>query len=253
MNRCCVNVQCFVVLALLVASGFCGSTRAETASHGLFQTGVDSFHAGEYAIAATAFRQAAAARPSSGALQNLGLAEWQLGQTGPAVLAWEQALWMDPFNGAVRENLRFARKTAQLESPELAWYEVVSTWLPMNAWAWVAGASLWGAVGLLILPGIFRLRRAAWHQAVAAVGFALFLLCLPAHLGVDTRSRMGFIIQKDTPLRLTPTEDAQTVTRLAPGEPARLQRVHGRFVLLRTNRALGWIKRDEFAPICPGT
>lgn len=216
---------------------------------GLFETGLEAYRAGEYSVAATAFRQAADAEPASGTLQNLGVAEWQSGRTGPAILAWEQTLWVDPFNAAARENLRFARKTAQLESPELTWYEVVSTWLPVNAWAWVAGASLWLAVALLLLPGLLRFRRAAWHQALAAIGFAIFLLSVPAHVGVDTRSRLGFVLQKDTALLLTPTREAQSVTRLAAGEPARLQRARGNYVLIRTNRALGWVERREFALI----
>jgi tetratricopeptide (TPR) repeat protein len=215
----------------------------------LFQTGAAAYRAGEFPVAATAFRQAAELRPASGTLQNLGSAEWQLGRPGPAVVAWEQALWLDPFNAYARENLRYARKTAQLESPELAWYEVVSTWLPVNWWAWLAGSSLWLAVGLVLLPGIFRARKRAWHQAVAAVGFAVFLLSVPAHIGVDTRSRIGFVLRKDTPLRLTPTQEAQNVTRLAGGEPARLERTRGNYLLIRTSRASGWVERAELGLI----
>ncbi len=236
----------WVVSCLLLAT----ATHASTSS-ALFRTGVAAYRAGNYPVAVTAFRQAAALRPASGTLQNLGNAEWQQGNTGPAIVAWEQAVWLDPFNGAARENLRFARKAAQLESPELAWYEVVSTWLPLNWWAWLAGLSLWLAVGLVLVPGILRRRKRAWHQAVAAFGFAIFLLSVPAHLGVDTRSRIGFVLRKDTPLRLTPTQEAQAVTRLAGGEPARLERARGEFLLVRTSRATGWVRRNEFGLICP--
>ena len=114
-------------------------------------------------------------------------------------------------------DLRFARKTAQLEAPELAWYEVISTWLPGNWWAWIAGASLWLAVGMVMLPGILRWRKATWHQAVAAFCLMVFLLSIPAYIGLHTRSRLGFVLQPDTVLRLTPTVEAQAVTRLAAG------------------------------------
>jgi len=212
----------------------------------LFREGVAAYRAADYAGAAKAFRQSTTVQPASGTLQNLGNAEWKLGHTGAAVLAWEQALWLDPFNMPARMDLRFARRAAQLESPELAWYEVVSTWLPANWWTWIAGASLWLAVGMVMLPGILRLRKAAWHQAVAALGLMVFLLSVPAYLGVHTRSRVGFVLQKDTLLRLTPTLDAQAVTRLAAGEPARLVRTRGNYVLIRTNRALGWVEREQF-------
>jgi hypothetical protein len=145
--------------------------------------------------------------------------------------------------------LRFARRTAQLESPELAWYEVVSTWLPVNWWAWISGASFWLAVAAGALPGILRWRKAVWQQAVAAMGLVVFLLSVPAHLGVQTRSHLGFVLQPNTPLRLTPTAEAQYVTRLAAGEPIRLSRVRGRFVLVRTSQLSGWLERPQFGLI----
>jgi tetratricopeptide (TPR) repeat protein len=225
------------------------SAGAEPAS--VFQAGTNAYAAGAYSAAARAFEQAATQLPSSGALQNLGNAEWLRGRSGFAVLAWERAMWLDPFNQAARSNLRYARKLAQLEGPELSWYEVVSTWLPVNWWAALAGLSFWGAVAMVMVPGIMRWRKSAWHQALAALALALFLLSLPAHFGVATRSRIGFVLQRGTPLRLTPTEEAQPITWLAAGEPARVQRVRGQYCLVATSRTTGWLHRDEFALICP--
>lgn len=240
------------VFGLLVVPLLSLSALAST-SDALFHTGVAAYHSADYALAAQAFRQSVALQPASGALQDLGNAEWQCQRAGPAILAWEQALWLDPFNGAARQNLRFARKTAQLEAPELAWYEVISTWLPVTWWAWIAGLSLWGAVGLTLLPGILRRRKATWHQALAALGLMVFLLSIPALFGVHSRSRIGFVLQPDTPLRLTPTREAQPLTRLAAGEPARWVRARGDFVLVRTSRTLGWVERDQLGLTCPRT
>jgi hypothetical protein len=220
------------------------------ASESFFDEGLAAYRAGDYAKAADLFRDEALREPASGTLQNLGLAEWHCGRTGQAVLAWEQALWLNPVNEAVRANLSFARKTAQLESPELTWYEVVSTWLPANWWAWTASLSLWLAVGAGVLPGILRWRKAAWQQAVAALALTVFLLSLPAQLGLGTRSRLGFVAVKDVPLRLTPTREAQYITRLSAGDPAHLERSHGNYVLIRTSRSVGWVERAEFQLIC---
>lgn len=225
--------------------------RASAPVAALFQAGSEAYRAGNYPISAAAFRQAAQFEPASGTLQNLGNAEWQMGQAGAAVLAWERALWLNSFNSAARENLRFARRTAQLDSPELAWYEVVSSWLPASWWGWLAGISFWLATGMAVLPALARWPKRAWHQAVAAFGFALFLLCVPAHLGVDSRSRIGFVLQKNVALRLSPTADAEAITQLAPGEPARLQRTRGNYLLIRTSHGLGWVARTEFGLICP--
>src|SRR5262245_59174057 len=226
----------WVALALWVF-GF-GPIYGETAQE-LFARGSAAYQAGDYVGAARAFRAAAQVRPAAGTFQNLGNAEWQLGHTGQAVLAWERSLWLDPFHWAAYTNLRFARKTAQLESPELTWYEVVSSWLPVNWWAWTAGLSFWLAVGMVMLPGIFHWRKLTWHQALSALGLAVFLLSVPAHWGVDTRSRIGFVLQKNAPLRLTPTENAQLITRLPAGEPARLERTRGAYLLIRTSHTTG--------------
>lgn len=216
-----------------------------------FRRGAEAYRAGDYSSAARAFTESARRRPASGTLRNLGNAEWQRGQIGPAILAWEQARWLDPFGHAARNNLRFARRIAQLEAPDLAWYEVVSTWLPVNWWAWITGVSLWLAVGLALVPGLLRRPKASWHQAAAACGLMVFLLSLPAHFGVHTRGCIGFVLEKDTPLRYTPTREAQAITHLGAGEPARFERAQGLYLLVRTSRARGWIERNQLGLICP--
>lgn len=245
----------FGAFLLLVASVMFGRAALGSSADALFRYATNAYSAGDYTAAAGAFAQAASLQPAGGTLQNLGNAEWQRGHTGAAIVAWEEAVWLDPFNRAARANLRFARRTAQLETPELAWYEVVSSWLPANWWAWVAAVSLWLAVAASTVPGILRWPKATWQQAVAALGLAVFLLSLPAHLGVDTRGRLGFVILKDAPLRLTPTAEAQFIVRLPEGEPARLQRRRGDYLLIRTNHAMGWIQRSQFKLLCstPGS
>jgi tetratricopeptide (TPR) repeat protein len=240
-------------LGLLLAPLLSLTSLASTAPDILFQTGVIAYRAADYSVAAVAFRQSVALQPASGALQDLGNAEWQCRRTGEAILAWEQALWLDPFNESARQNLRFARKTAQLEAPDMAWYEVISTWLPVAWWAWIAGGSLWLAIGMGTVPGLLRRRKATWHQAAAALALMVFLLSIPALFGVQTRARIGFVLQKDTSLRLTPTLEAQVVTRLTPGDPARWLRARSRYVLIRTSRGLGWVEQDQLGLTCPKT
>jgi hypothetical protein len=242
-----------LALGLLLLLAWCVGPSGVSAlpAEGLFRTGVAAYRTGDYPLAAEAFRESSALQPSSGALQDLGNAEWQQHHTGAAILAWDRALWLDPFNQSARQNLRFARKNVQLEAPDLSWYEVISTWLPVSWWAWIAGLSLWLAVGMGMLPGILRQRKATWHQAVAAVGLMVFLLSVPAHFGVETRSRIGFVLQKDTPLRLTPTFEAQALARLAAGEPARLVRTRGIYVLILARGTLGWVEQDQLGLTCP--
>jgi hypothetical protein len=238
-------VRLFIAVFLILA------TRAFASTQASFQEGLKAYRSEDYSRSAEAFRRALTPQPASGTLRNLGNAEWQLGAAGPAVLAWEQALWVDPYDSAAKGNLRFARKVAQLEAPDLAWYEVISTWLPVNWWPWIAGVSLWVTVGMTLVPGMLRRRKSSSQQALAAVGLMVFLLSLPALAGIQSRSRIGFVLQKDTPLRLTPTEHAQAITQLGAGEPARWVRVRGSFLFVETSRASGWLHKDELGLVCP--
>ena len=87
-------------------------------------------------------------------------------------------------------------------------------------------------------------------KAVAALGLGVFLLSIPAHFGALTRTRVGFVLEKDTALRLTPTAEAEAGTRLAAGEPARWVRTRGNYLFIRTSRNAGWIERGQFGLIC---
>jgi hypothetical protein len=100
-----------------------------------------------------------------------------------------------------------------------------------------------------MLPGIFRWRKADWHQGIAAAGFAIFLLTIPALLGVHTRSRLGILVPKETPLRLTPTREAQVLAKVPAGEMARLERVRGDYLYVRAGNAAGWVERSQFGLI----
>jgi hypothetical protein len=242
-------------LSIWLASSLDAATFEE-----LFNDGTESYKSADYAHASEAFSKSAAQHPASGTLLNLGLSEWHRGKVGPAICAWEQAAWVNPYSDAASSNLKFARKTAQLEAPDLAWYEVVSTWLPADWWAWITGVSLWLAIAMVTLPGILRRPRRTWHQAAAAFGLMVFLLSVPAHTGVRSRARIGFVLQKETPLRLTPTTDAQVLTRLQAGQPARVERTHGKFILIRAGSegTRGWLDRSQLfligasIPYAPG-
>ena len=241
MNRRLLYIASLVLLLVQTVAAD-GITSAEQSFH----AGIQAYRAGDFSGAVRAFQESTQARPAVGTYQNLGNAEWQQGRVGPAILAWERALWLSPNASEAQGNLRFARATGQLEAPELAWYEVVSTWLPSGWWAILTALSLWLVADLLALPGIFRRRRTGWQQALAALGLTLLLLTLPAHAGWHTRSKIGFVMESSIPLRLTPTEQAQEVTRVVAGEPGRCERVFGNYYFVRFHNTAGWLTREEF-------
>jgi hypothetical protein len=238
-----------VILLFLLMCRFetrlCGETPVT-----LFQDGNQAYINGDHKAAAQAFRTILSNGPASGVLHNQGNAEWKCGRTGPAILAWERANWLEPFDANTIANLRFARKSAHLEAPNLTWYEICSTWMSSRAWAWLAMFSFWSGLAMVMLPGSLRKRRADWLQGVAAGAFAIFFICIPALAGIHTRSALGVILSDQTPLRLTPTREAQFLANLAGGEMARVEMARGKYLYIRTgNDSAGWIERTEFGLI----
>jgi tetratricopeptide (TPR) repeat protein len=228
-----------------------GAADGQAAGDVCFQAGVAAYEAGRYEPAAQAFRGSLAQHPAAGTLLNLGLAEWQSGHPGEAMLAWEQAAWLDPFRSAARDNLLFARETTGVNPPDLTWFELASTWLPANFWTWLAGGSLWLAVAMVTVPGFLRVSKAGWHQTTAAVALGVFLLSIPPSIGVVTRSNIGIVVDKNTSLRLTPTQAAEVVASLPAGEPVRRLRIHGDYLLVRTQNGNGWVERRQIRFVCP--
>lgn len=234
------------ILLTLLASSF---TRVRAGTDDQFAEGMTAYRAGQYGPAAQAFEKAATIRPATGTYVNLGLAEWHRGHAGPAILAWERALWLDPFNSSAREDLQFARQATELDEPQLKWFETFSSWLPPAAWLWLAGASLWLAVGMMLLPSVFRRPKAGWHQTLAACGLCVFLFSLAGNCGVIGRTRIGFVLEDNAPLLLTPTANGEVTSTLTAGEAARELRTRGNYYLIRTESETGWIERGRFGLI----
>jgi tetratricopeptide (TPR) repeat protein len=210
-----------------------------------FSTSVAVAQAGKFPEAKAAFEKQIQSHPSSGALLNLGVVEWQAGHAGVAILAWERAAWIDPRDARARQNLMLARAVTQVEEPELRWHEKISTWLPPNVWVWLAGASLWLAIGALVLPRIFRWRKSGGQQFAASLGLCVFIFAMTANVGVMCRTSIGFVIKKNASLKLTPTSEGEVLSALPAGEPVRRLKSRGNYYFVRTPMAAGWIDRNQ--------
>lgn len=237
--------HCFMLCLILLARPELSHATMDDS----FARGVAAAQAGDFSGAASDFERELKQQPSSGAFVNLGIVEWQRGHAGAAILAWERAAWIDPFDVRAGQNLKFAQAVAQVDGPELRWFEKTSTWLPPNAWVWLAGASLWLAVGMLVLPRVFRWRRSGWQQSLAALGFCVFILSVTASFGVVSRTDIGFVIKKNAPLKLTPTNGGEVISTLPAGEPVRRVKARGNYLFIRTTMSAGWIERTQIGMI----
>ncbi len=224
-----------------------------TPSDERFRKASEAFSSNDFAESAYQLRELSSAREwSHGALHNLGNAEWKVARPGHAVLAWERARTLKPSDRNTIANLRFARNKGQLVQPQSPWYEQFSEWLSPAVWLIGASISLWGGITLLCLPRLMGLRRAGWHQGVAALLLATFLMSIPALIGLRSRSSIGVALDDETKLLLTPTRTGEELTKLPGGEVARVERERGNYYYVRADgdRA-GWVDKRDFAKIWP--
>lgn len=240
----------FVKLLMCLCVVF-NALNTQAAGGETFRQGITEYEAGRFEPARQSFQKSLAEQSAAGTLLNLGLAEWRCGHQGEAISAWEQSAWLFPFTTDPRNNLSFAREVLQVNPPELTWCEQASIWLPAGWWAWIASGSLWLAVAMVTLPGFLRLRKASWHQTLAALALMFFLLTLPPNIGVYTRAGIGIITGKDAVLRLTPTQAAETLASLPAGESVRRLRVRGDYIFVHTQYGNGWVARGRVVFICP--
>ncbi len=233
---------------LLTAHG-----RASSSPDERFKKAGDAYTAGDFAEAVYELRELAnEGNFSAGALHNLGNAEWKVGRHGHAILAWERALSLSPSSKNTEANLRFARHNAHVDALSLAWHERYSAAFSGGLWIVIASAGLWGGVALLTLPRLLGWRRADWHQGVAAALLAVFLLSGPALFGLWKRAQFGVVLEDDVPLRLTPTREAETLSKLPAGEMARVERERGEYFYVRADGdRSGWVRKSDFARVWP--
>ncbi len=206
-----------------------------------------NYETGQYAQAMEGWRVAAGNAVSPSLLHNFGNAQYKLGHVGEAIAAWERARALDPWNRNTIANLRFIRGEAGLETPTLSWYELYSSWMPPDAWLWLATVTFWSGLGCMFLPPLLKHRRTWGTQAGAVIAISIFILTLPALAGITTRNALGVVIAPETSLRLTPTQEAEVLGHLPAGELARIEIVRGDYFYIRgeADRA-GWVKGDEF-------
>jgi hypothetical protein len=249
-------LRCFGVVAMWFATFALEAAARAQSPDERFSLANAAYASGDFAEAAYQLRELATSGPwSHGALHNLGNAEWKVNRPGYAVLAWERARALNPFDPNTAANLRFARTQAQLVVPERAWFEQYSEWLPPSAWLAAASVGLWGGITLLTIPRLFGTKRVDWHQALAALLLAAFLLSIPALAGLQTRRQIGVILEDETPLRLSPTRDGEArdaLGKLGAGEVARVEKTRGEYLYVRADgdRA-GWVHRREFRKVWP--
>lgn len=242
-----------VLLSLLVSA----AAQAEVSDPaGVLREGTAAYQAGDYAKAATLYRQLADGGFASADLfYNLGTAELRAGRRGEAILWYERALRLDPHDADVRFNLAEATK-GNIDKvvgtrEETPFIERVGERVPDGA----AGAAFAAAWGLAFLSLILRrlqtrargaLLGIALVSGVVAVTSAVLLWTAWWH---RTQARYAVVTAAVAAVREGPASDFRAAFEIHEGLKVRVVKEQQSFLRVRLpNGTEGWVAAAE-API----
>ena len=206
---------------------------------------------GEYAESVRLWEERAARDGvTSGLLAALGNAEWRLGHKARAVLCWERALLIDPTDPVALAGIRHAQNAGGAKRPPSNWLEDYASLLPSGAWTLIAAAAFWTAVAALLVPRVTGRRAGPWSNAFLLIGLTAFALALPGIWGGYARSDRAVVRRAETPLRLTPTAEGESVGSFEEGDMVRAgRRLNGHVRVRASDGRTGWVRAGEIEAV----
>jgi tetratricopeptide (TPR) repeat protein len=214
-----------------------------------FSTGLAAYENGKYADAIRLFSSAETSATSLALEYNLGNAYYQLGDHADAILHYLRALVLEPRDPDARQNLALARQAINVSAPDQTYLDRVSSWLSVNAWAWLLTIFGWATLYLFFLPRLYRWSGATPWLCFAA-SFAIAGLSLAALWADHLHSHDGVILRSDTQLKLSPTAGSQAIGVLQSGDIAENLRQHPGYYYIRApDGRLGWVEAIDYSPV----
>jgi len=238
----------FLVFSLILAA----QLRAESTETDPFSQGNQAFAEGRYTDAVEAYQAVIAARGySAPVLFNLGNAYDRAGKIGAALASYERARLLAPRDPAIAANEALVRKQTGLNAERTAWQQAAG-FLSPDLWVWLLTGALFAGSGL----AFWLYAGAERSEGGARLGLALTILVALTSIGALTiwsgKRQQAWVTAPETPVRLSPFDDAQTSFTLADGAEVRIEGHHDDYFLIRDAKGeSGWLRKDQAAPLIP--
>jgi hypothetical protein len=239
-----------LLLSVLVAASLSAVARADDSA---LAKANESYQRGDYAAAATNFRQFIDAGHETGDLLfNLGTAELKAGHRGAAMLAFERALRLDPNDSDAAFNLAEAEKGnidkivgASDEEPLL---ERVGARIPTESVGTIfLVAWLLGNLGLI--ARWFVGRRLTFAAGIGSALVAIALISGPIFfIGAwqRTHSPYAIVVSPSAAVREGPAADFKSAFEVHEGLKVRVLREDRGFLRIRLpNGVEGWLAEKD--------
>ncbi len=229
-----------VGVALLLCGALAAGASARQGTP--FQAGITQYVQGDYAGAATAFRQHVQQTPlDATGWYDLGNAHYHAGDAGRAVWAWLHARELEPRGRDIAHNLGLL-DASRAEATVQHWFPISTAELTV-----LAAACWWLA---LLCAGVYVVRRRAGARVAGllfATACATALIMLGARIaGPGTVVPAG----QGAPLFAGPTARTDRRGTLEVGDAASIIRREGEWLLVRTtDYREGWVRTASVADL----
>ena len=153
---------------------------------------------------------------------NLGNSFFKLGLTGHAIYHFRRAQELDPASEEIRANLAFVRKAAGFPELQSSLYDKTLGRRPVDFWMWMLAGGFWFGVALLVFPRMYGLEGVV-IPIVGCVVLLFSLVPLWAVLQAGKFRDQAIVLDADTALLVSPTEDSAAAAFLQAGEAVTIQ------------------------------
>jgi len=244
---------------LILFLSFCFSLglQAQENNDALFNKGMNAFNEKDYTASAQVFEKLVKTDSLNATLHyNLGTAYLRLQNTGLSIYHLEKSLKLQPDYEPARINLNFAEKLktkvkkGNLPIPQQQMLYSVFNFLKPNAWAYLAIASMFLTVVVLV---VYRLNNNATAKKAL---FTLSIFTLAISIGSyfisknqsDYLLMNNYVIVKDSDVLLMnePRSVAKITATLNEGEKGFIQEETNQWVKIQLqNDTIGWVDKKS--------
>lgn len=244
---------------LILFLSFCFSLglQAQENNDALFNKGINAFNQKDYSASAQLFEKLVKTDSLNATLHyNLGTAYLRLQNTGLSIYHLEKSLKLQPDYEAARINLNFAEKLktkvtkGNLPIPQQQMLYSIFNFLKPNAWAYLAIASMFLTVIVLV---IYRLNSNATAKKTL---FTLSIFTLAISIGSyfisknqsDYLLMKNYVIVKDKDVLLMnePRSVAKITATLNEGEKGFIQEETNQWIKIQLqNDTIGWVDKKN--------
>lgn len=244
---------------LILFLSFCFSLglQAQENNDALFNKGINAFNEKDYAASAQVFEKLVKTDSLNATLHyNLGTAYLRLQNTGLSIYHLEKSLKLQPDYEVARINLNFAEKLktkvtkGNLPIPQQQMLYSVFNFLKPNAWAYLAIASMFLTVIVLV---IYRLNsNATAKKALFTLSIFTLVISIGSYFISKNQSDYllmnNYVIVKDKEVLLMtePRSVAKITATLNEGEKGFIQEETNQWIKIQLqNDTIGWVDKKN--------